>query len=116
MERATHALRLSPQDPQSFAMHNVVALGHYFTGRYDEALQWAEAALREKPNFLIAAGTVAASAALLGRHAVAQMAMARLLEINPELRVSNLNELLNFQRAEEFDRWSDGLRKAGLPE
>ncbi len=42
--------------------------------------------------------------------------MARLLEINPELRVSNLNELLNFQRAEEFDRWSDGLRKAGLPE
>ena len=42
--------------------------------------------------------------------------MARLLEINPELRVSNLDELLTFQRAEESERWTDGLRRAGLPE
>ena len=116
VERAAQAMRLSPQDPQFFAMQVVVALGHYFTGRYDEAFPWAEAALREKPNFLLAAAVAAASAALSGRYADAEKAMARLLEINPGLCVSNLREWLTFQRAEEFERWTDGLRKAGLPE
>jgi len=116
VEHATHAMRLSPQDPQSFAMLNVVGLGHYLMGRYDEAFPWAEAALREKPDFLLAASLVAASAALLGRHAEAEKAMARLLEISPGLCLSNLNQLLTFQRAEEIERWTDGLRKAGLPE
>lgn len=116
VEHAAHAMRLSPQDPQFFAMQAIVSLGHYFAGSYEEAFKWAEAALREKPNFLIAAGAVAASAALLGKPADAEKAMARLLEINPRLRVSNLGDWLAFQRAQEFDQWIEGLRKAGLPE
>ena len=116
VEHAAHAMRLSPQDPQFFAMQAIASLGHYFAGSYEEAFKWAEAALREKPNFLIAAGAVAASAALLGKPADAEKAMARLLEINPRLRVSNLGDWLAFQRAEEFDQWIEGLRKAGLPE
>ncbi len=40
--------------------------------------------------------------------------MARLLEINPELRVSNLDELLTLQRAEESERWTDGLQQGRL--
>ena len=42
--------------------------------------------------------------------------MARLRQLDPALRVSNLNRLISFRRPEDFARLADGLRKAGLPE
>jgi len=57
-----------------------------------------------------------ASAALAGRVPEAEKAMTRLRQLNPALRLSNLKDLLPFRRPEDFDRWSMGLRKAGLPE
>ncbi len=116
IERAARAMRLSPQDKQTFAMKFVVGLGHYLAGRYKDAYSWAESALREQPNFLHAICVTAASAAQLGRPDDAKRAITRLRKINPGLRISNIRDLLNFQRAEELERWTDGLRKAGLPE
>jgi TolB-like protein len=49
--QAAHAMRLSPQDPQFFAMQAVAALGHFLAGRDDEAHSWAQASQRELPNF-----------------------------------------------------------------
>ncbi len=46
----------------------------------------------------------------------AEKAMARLRQLNPALRLSNLKELLPIRRPQDFDRWAEGLRKAGLPE
>ena len=116
IEHAARAMRLSPQDPQTFAMRAAVAWGHFIAGRHDEAFSWAEAALREQPNFFIAICVAAAGGALAGRRPEAEKAMARLRQINPELRLSNLKELLPFLRQEDFDRWAEGLREAGLPE
>ncbi len=42
VERGTRALRLSPQDLQTFAMKAVVGMGHYMTGNYEEAYRWAK--------------------------------------------------------------------------
>jgi hypothetical protein len=39
-------------------------LAHLFAGRFDEALSWAEKALRDLPSILIAVGIIAASHAL----------------------------------------------------
>jgi hypothetical protein len=36
--------------------------------------------------------------------------------LNPALRLSNLPDLLPFRRPEDFARWAEGLRRAGLPE
>jgi TolB-like protein/class 3 adenylate cyclase len=114
--RASRAIRLSPQDPQMFGMLAVQALGHFVGGEYEDALTMAEAAGREKPNFLLAAGVVAASAALCDRHAEAERAMARVREISPALRLSNLDGWLPMKRPQDFERWAEGLRRAGLPE
>jgi tetratricopeptide (TPR) repeat protein len=114
--QAAHAMRLSPQDPQYFAMQAVAALGHFLAGRNDEAHPPAQAALRELPNFTLAAGVAAASAALLGRDADAAHGIARLLQIDPDRRLSNLALWIPFQRPEDAARWAEGLRKAGLPE
>jgi adenylate cyclase len=58
----------------------------------------------------------AASGALAGRLPQAEKAMARVRQLNPALRISNLKDFLPFGRQEDFDRWAEGLRKAGLPE
>lgn len=114
--RAGRAMRLSPQDLQMFSMQTAIALAHFFAGREDEALSWAKTAVREQPKFLHAYCVAAASAGLAGRFADAQKAMTQLRQINPKLCLSNLHTLIPLERQEDFVRWKDGLRQAGLPE
>jgi tetratricopeptide (TPR) repeat protein len=116
IEHAARAMRLSPHDPQTFGMQIAAAHGHFFAGRYAEAMACAESAIREQPNFFIGLCVVAAGGALAGRQADAEKAMARLRELNPALRLSNLNILLPIRRPEDFARWEEGMRKAGLPD
>jgi len=71
---------------------------------------------RERPNFALAAGVAAASAALCEKRAEAEKAMARVRQIDPDLRLSNLDGWIALNLREDFDRWADGLRRAGLPE
>ena len=96
IERAARAMRLSPQDPQMFGMQVATAWAHFFAGRYEEALSWAQTAVREQPNFFIALCVAAASAALGGKPDEAREAMARVRQLNPALRMSNLDEILPF--------------------
>ena len=116
VERAMHAMRLSPQDPQLFAMQAVVGFGHFFAGSEEEAYRWGTEALRQKPNFLLAAGIAAASAGCCGRQADAETAMVRLREIDPDLCLSTLGNWLVFQKPEDAARWAQALQTAGLPE
>jgi tetratricopeptide (TPR) repeat protein len=110
------AMRLSPLDPLMFGMHLGMAWAHFNAGRYDEASSWAERAFVEQPKFEPTLRMVAASNALAGRLEKAQNAVARLRELNPTLRVSNLNDLSPIRRPEYTARWAEALRKAGLPE
>jgi hypothetical protein len=109
-------MRLSPQDPTMFGMRIATAHGHFFAGRYAEAMSWAENAVREHPNFFMGLCVVAAAGALAGRQEDAETAMARLRELNPSLRMSNLKELVPIRRSEDFERWAEGMRMAGLPD
>ena len=111
-----HASRLSPLDPLMFGMHAGMAFAHFFAGRYDEAAAWAEKALREQPTWVPALRTAAASHALAGRQGNAQHAMARMRQLAPEIRLSNLKGLMPLRRPEDLARFAEGLRKAGLPE
>ena len=115
-EHAQRAMRLSPVDPLMFMMQTLVAVVHFYGGRYDEALSKAEQALRTKSSFQPALRMAVASSALLGRMEQAQKAMMRLLQLNPALRISNLKELAPAWRPEELARFAEGLRRAGMPE
>jgi TolB-like protein/class 3 adenylate cyclase len=115
-ERAGRAMRLSPSDPDSFSMYCAMAFAHFFAGRYDEAVRWADQAATEKPDILYPIAVSAASNAQAERNEQAKRAMSQMRRIDPTLRMSNLKDLFPLQRAEDLDRWSDGLRRAGLPE
>jgi TolB-like protein len=111
------AMRLSPLDPRIFVWQFHTALAHFCARRYDEAISWAARSLRSEPNFLSTVRTYAASNALAGRLDEAQKAMTRVRQLDPALRISNLEDVLPpLRRAEDRARYVDGLRKAGLPE
>jgi TolB-like protein/class 3 adenylate cyclase/Tfp pilus assembly protein PilF len=116
IERAARALRLSPNDPHSFNMQTVMAAAHFTAGRYAQALPWAEMAVREKPDYLLPRCVLAASAALAGRQADAEKAIAMARRIDPAVRLSNLSFFPAIQRPGDYARWEEGLRRAGLPE
>jgi hypothetical protein len=39
-----------------------------------------------------------------------------MLQINPALRLADVENLIPMRRAEDAARWVNGLRKAGVPE
>ena len=97
-------------------MQFATAAAHFFAGRLDDALLWAEKAMQQQPNFFVAACIAAASAALAGKMTQAEKAMQRLRQLNPTLRISNLKDTQPFGQPERLTRLAEGLRKAGLPE
>jgi hypothetical protein len=107
-------MRLSPNDTHLFNMRSVVAYGHLYAGRFNEAVSWAELAVRE--GYLTAWGALAASCALSGRHEQAKKAMAHVRRLDPALRLSDLKNVIPLRRPQDLTVLADGLRRAGLPE
>jgi tetratricopeptide (TPR) repeat protein len=116
IEHHARAMRLSPLDPILYNMQVGTAFAHFLASRYDEACEWANRALNEQPNYPAANRILAASNAFAGHLSEAHEAMARLRELDPSLRVSNLNEVFPLRRSDDLAKFAEGLRKAGLPD
>jgi tetratricopeptide (TPR) repeat protein len=117
IEHEARALRLSPLDPRRYAWEFYTALAYFCAGRHDEAVSWAERALRDQPNLANALRVLAASHALAGRSIEGQRAMSRMRQLDPELRVSTLDDVMPpFRRPEDHAKYVEGMRLAGLPE
>ena len=86
-------------------------------GRYDAAASCAARVSRGLRDFPAGWRISAASAALAGRVEQAGLALARLRELTPALRVSTLRSFLGpYRRPEDVARYQEGLRRASLPE
>ncbi len=116
ISHVTRAMHLSPDDPSISNMRWAIAFAHFIAGRYREALSVSESVTAAPQNGGFAMATAAASAALLGRMEEAESAVSQLRAIDPTLRLANLRQRFPIKREEDFARWTDGLRKAGLPE
>jgi tetratricopeptide (TPR) repeat protein len=116
LERIDQALRLSPNDPMTANFHAAKAWAQLFMGRFADAFLSAEAAIRRRPGFLFYLCIAAASAALDGRASDARRIVTRILQINPNLRVSDAGGLIPMRRQDDTALWVNGLREAGLPE
>ena len=117
IEHFERAMRLSPLDPLTYFASTGMAFAHAFAGRYDEAISWATKALHEQPNWATALRVAAMANALSDRMVEARAAMACLREVDPALRLGNVDRVAPpLRRAEDRVRFLESLRKAGLPE
>jgi TolB-like protein len=111
-----HFKRMSPVDPLMPVAMSGSAVAHFFAGRHAEALLQAEQALQESPNLHPALRISAAINAFAGQLERAEKIMARLRQIDPALRVSNLKDLTPYRRPEDMAKFAEAMRKAGLPD
>jgi len=116
IERTAHAMRLSPLDPFMRGPQTTMAVANLMAGRYAEAVSWAAKALQPDPKFAPAWRIAAAGHALAGHIEEAQAACARLRQLDPLLRVSNLGAVSAPYRPADLAKFEEGLRRAGLPE
>ena len=106
-------IRLSPFDPLLFATFAGMSVAFIGLGRFDEAVSAAKKAVRQNPLFPFTYRCLASALAHLGRKAEAGEAVAGLLELEPDFRISERvarGDVLGLRL------YIDGLRKAGLPE
>jgi TolB-like protein len=108
--------RMSPLDRLMPGAESGAAFAHFHAGRYDEAAQLASQVLQESPNYHTALRVFIASSARAGRIQEARAALARLRKIDPALRVCNLKDLSFRRRPEDFAKYAEAMRDAGLPE
>jgi tetratricopeptide (TPR) repeat protein len=116
VEHTIAAMRLSPLDPMMFAWQSFTALALICAGRPGEAVEWVAKSLRGQPDYPASLRVAAASNALVGHLGAAREIMARLRELDPGLRVANLQNVLPpLRRKEDREVLAEGLLKAGLP-
>ena len=106
-------IRLSPLDPMLYGTFAVMGFAFISLRRFDEAVAAAKKSLRKNQTFTTAYRCLAAALAHLGRDAEASEAVLRILELEPDFRVSEWAARARQWRAGLL---VDGLRKAGLPE
>jgi TolB-like protein/class 3 adenylate cyclase len=118
IEALQRAMRLSPLDPLGSGFKSTLAAAHFFAGRYEEAMEWADRSLHERPNFDPAMAIKVVLCAHLGRIDEAREWLRRRLELHPGLTIAEWKARMavRFASPEILALYEDGLRKAGLPE
>jgi adenylate cyclase len=107
------AIRLSPFDHYQFLSFTGLAIAFIGVGRFDKGVVAAKNALRTNQNYGTTYRCLAAALAHLGRDIEAKEATARLLELEPNFRIS---DWLEHNREWRTEMCVHGLRKAGFPE
>ncbi len=115
IEHGRKSLRLSPLDPLTYVALAAIGAAHFLCGRYDEGASFAERAVRDQPRFAAASRVAAACHMLAGRTEEAQKALARVLALDPGLRISNLHKL-PLRRPRDRAIWEEAFRKMGVPD
>ena len=110
------SMRFSPRDPFSFTSMIGMAFGNYNAGKFAEAANWADKAIRTFPFFIPGLQIAIMCYVGAGRIKDAQKAMADCLRMIPDLRGSTIEELDGLRSPELRMRMREALIKAGLPE
>jgi tetratricopeptide (TPR) repeat protein len=114
IEWADRALRLSPFDPWRSTAFISSSLGHYHSGRFEEASTSARRAIQSAPRYSMAYAVLAAPLVKLGRLEEAKMAAARALELQPTFRCGRHYAASGYISTLAASL-SEALQAAGLP-
>lgn len=116
IECFARAMRLSPLDSFFYFGCTGMAFAHICARRFEEAASWATRATHEQANWAATWRIAAIAYALSDRMPEAQAAIARMREIDPDLRISTYLPITSpFRRSEDRNLCIEALQRAGLP-
>ena len=115
-ELLTRALRLNPRDPRAGYAYQGIAVANLGEGEFEEAAFWARKALAQNSRLTGPTRVLAASLAFLGQTEAASATIASLLSLEPGLTVSKFRSRRMFICEGLWEKLSQGLRLAGLPD
>ncbi len=116
------AIRLSPLDADLFLWYGGKSVDYFALQQDDQAIEWARRSITINPNFSPALAVLAAALALTGHEAEARDAEQRRIAVSPVKSIAALKARSTPPPSADprvrayFDRFVDGLRKAGMPE
>jgi adenylate cyclase len=126
LELFDKAIRLSPHDPVLFLWYGDKANAYFWLKKYDQAIEWARRSLAISLNNPLARGVLVGAFALTGHEAEAHEALQQYIAlplIEPKtiaalkaLKAQYTNPRTDPRGLEGWDRLTEGLRKAGVPE
>ncbi len=93
-----------------------LALSHLSLRQLDDAIRYAEKAVAMLPANVRARQRLVAALAHAGREGEARAALAKLLELQPDLTLAYLETTYAYKDAGQLDFFVEGLRKAGFAE
>ncbi len=113
------ALRLSPRDTHAYLWCMFAGLAKFYLGKEEDTVAWMRRSIEANRNFPSSYFILAAALARLGRLPEARSEAQAGLAINPTFTVSRFRANASVYEpiaAGEWERFIDGLRKAGVPE
>ncbi len=88
----------------------------YQLGRYPEAVGVLKRRILRNPETDASRALLAASYGQMGLIEEAREAWRELMRVNPDYSIEQRRKVLPYKNPEDFERFVEGLRKAGLPE
>ncbi len=116
IKRAEDAISLSPNDPIMFRYEHFLSIAHYSAGDFSSAAHWGMSSFQRNPHYTSNLRMTAASLAALGKVDDAEDLARRVIDVDPEFRVSKVQKKLSFQDESVERRYIQHLLMAGLPE
>jgi TolB-like protein/class 3 adenylate cyclase len=116
IEALERAMRLSPLDRLARTFGTGIAHAHIAAGRYEQALDWAERALRIESDYSGGLITKAIACTQLGRIEEAHAAIQQITDANPWRTAGRINLFSRLFPPEVAAICIESLRKAGFPE
>jgi adenylate cyclase len=111
------AMRLSPFDPLGYIFTHELAFAHMLAQRFDDAMTWVDRSLSEQPRFVAPVRLKLCLCGHLNRAEEGREWLARLRKLYPALTIAEFNAFRSRAFVPEVRAiYSEGLRKAGLPE
>ncbi|MDX1527284.1 MAG: adenylate/guanylate cyclase domain-containing protein [Gammaproteobacteria bacterium] len=114
IDSAERAIRLSPLDPSMWVPHGLIAIAKMQLQDYQAAVTFARKSIRLHRYNLPVHHVLVASLAQLDQLDEAGAALMQLLELEPDLTLSRVQQIYPVARYKNLDEFLEGLRNAGL--
>jgi TolB-like protein/Tfp pilus assembly protein PilF len=108
------AMRLSPRDYAQAGNLASQGLCHFMVGRFSQAVDLEQRAIRLRPHFGTAWRTLAASAGMAGDRDTASYALSEAMRLHPSLSVEWVENCHPIVHSKDRAIYIEGLRVAGL--